>query len=206
MVKKVEVEAKNQNDALKKAQELLNVSPDKIVLTIIKEKRGILGIGASTTYEATVTVDLLEEGRKYLVSIIESLNIEAKTESRKINDKEFYFRVESSENALLIGKEGKTLINLQLLLKIFLNTLANESLVITLDIGNYSENRKKQLEILATKTAKQVAFTKKEVKLPNLNAFDRRIVHTKLAEWRDVVTESIGEGEERCLVIKPKSN
>jgi len=37
-----------------------------------------------------------------------------------------------------------------------------------------------------------------------MNAYDRRIIHTKLSEWRDVETESQGEGEERALVIRPK--
>jgi spoIIIJ-associated protein len=36
-----------------------------------------------------------------------------------------------------------------------------------------------------------------------MNAYDRRIIHTKLSEWRDVTTESEGEGENRALVIKP---
>ena len=60
------------------------------------------------------------------------------------------------------------------------------------------------LEILATKTAKEVAQTRIAVKLDPMNAYDRRIVHTKLSEWRDVITESEGEGEHRALVIKPK--
>jgi spoIIIJ-associated protein len=76
--------------------------------------------------------------------------------------------------------------------------------VITLDIANYFENHKRQLEILATKTAKDVARSKIEVKLDPMNAYDRRIIHTKLSEWRDVETESQGEGEERALVIRPK--
>ena len=39
-----------------------------------------------------------------------------------------------------------------------------------------------------------------------MNAFDRRIIHAKLSEWRDVETESEGEGEERAIIIRPKKN
>lgn len=38
-----------------------------------------------------------------------------------------------------------------------------------------------------------------------MNAFDRRIIHTKLSEWRDITTESVGQGEDRAIVIKPKN-
>jgi spoIIIJ-associated protein len=36
-----------------------------------------------------------------------------------------------------------------------------------------------------------------------MNAFERRVIHAKLSDWRDVYTESEGEGKDRCLVIKP---
>ena len=77
-------------------------------------------------------------------------------------------------------------------------------MIVLVDIGGYKANRKKQLEILATKTAKSVARTRIEVKLDPMNAYERRIIHTKLSDWRDVSTISEGEGHDRHLVIKPK--
>ena len=77
--------------------------------------------------------------------------------------------------------------------------------ILTLDIGSYRANRIHQLEILATKTAKSVAKTKIAVKLDPMNSFERRVIHEKLSDWRDVYTESEGEGEERAIVIKPKN-
>lgn len=206
MFKKVEIEAKTQQEALNKASELLKVSADKISLEIIKEKRGFLGVGASTTYVASLNVDLVTEGKKYLESIIHALGIETRMEIRSVSANEFYYRVQSNENALLIGKDGRTLLSFQTLLRNYLSTFTNEQILVTLDIGNYHENRKKQLEILATKTAKEVARTRIAVKLDPMNAFDRRIVHAKLAEWRDVETQSEGEGEERAIIIRAKKN
>ena len=37
-----------------------------------------------------------------------------------------------------------------------------------------------------------------------MSSYERRIIHNKLSEWRDVYTESEGEGSERAIVIKPK--
>ncbi|MFA6801678.1 MAG: R3H domain-containing nucleic acid-binding protein [Acholeplasmataceae bacterium] len=205
MLKRVEFEAKNDVEALKTATELLKIQAEKIKLDIVKEKRGLLGIGASTTYAATPNVTLVTEGKAYLEAILQTLQIDCRMEARTLdNGNEIHYLVESDENALLIGHEGRTLRSLQFILRNYLNTFVDGRLVVSLDIGNYYENHKKQLEILATKTAKEVARTRISVKLDPMNAYDRRIIHTKLSEWRDVITESEGEGEERALVIKPK--
>jgi spoIIIJ-associated protein len=204
MLKKVEFEAKSLAEAERMSSEMLRIQPEKIKLTVLKEKKGLLGIGASATYEATPNINVALEGKTYLEGILQSFGVDAKMELRTVNDgSEIYYHVESDHNAILIGREGRTLLAIQFMLRNYLNIFLDENIVISLDIGNYNENRRKQLEILATKTAKEVAYSHIAVKLDPMNAFDRRIIHTKLAEWRDVTTESEGEGDERALVIRP---
>lgn len=206
MLKRVEIEAKSLQEAEKAAIEQLKIQKDKIKLTILTEKKGIFGIGSSAVYEATPNVNLALEGKQYLESILKAMEVKCQMEVRTVVEgEEIHYHVESDENALLIGREGRTLLSLQFMLRNYLNVFVEDHLIISLDIGNYHENRKKQLEILATKTAKEVAQTRIAVKLDPMNAYDRRIIHTKLSEWRDVITESEGEGEERALVIKPKN-
>jgi spoIIIJ-associated protein len=207
MLKKVEIEAKNLQEAEKQAVELLKIQKEKIKMTILTEKKGLFGIGSSAVYEATPNVSLAIEGKQYLENILKAMDVKCQMEVRTVVEgEEIHYHVESDENALLIGREGRTLLALQFMLRNYLNTFVDNHLIISLDIGNYHENRRKQLEILATKTAKEVAQTRIAVKLDPMNAFDRRIIHTKLSEWRDVITESEGEGEERALVIKPKNS
>lgn len=205
MTKRVEFEAKTLKDAEVKAVEMLKMPIQFIKINMIREKKGILGIGASTTYEAVLEINLALEGKKYLDSIFQALEIDVKIEFRSLNEgTEIYYQIQSKENALLIGRDGKTLDAIQTLLKTFLHNYTDEKLTLSLDIGQYKQNRKKQLEILATKLAKEVAFTRVEVRLDPMNSYERRIIHTKLAEWRDVYTESEGEGENRQIVIKPR--
>jgi spoIIIJ-associated protein len=204
-LKRVEFEAKSFQDAEKMAVEQLKLHKDKIKLTVLKEKKGLLGFGTSAFYEATPNINLATEGKVYLENILKTMGIKTRMEVRTLSEgEEIHYHIESDENALLIGREGRTLLALQFMLRNYLNLFVDDHLIVALDIGNYHENRKKQLEILATKTAKEVAQTRIAVKLDPMNAFDRRIIHTKLAEWRDVTTESEGEGEQRALVIKPK--
>ena len=102
-------------------------------------------------------MNLATEGKVYLESILKTMDIKTRMEVRTMNDgSEIYYHVESDENALLIGREGRTLLALQFMLRNYLNLFVDEHIVVSLDIGNYHENRRKQLEILATKTAKKL--------------------------------------------------
>ena len=204
MLKRIELEAKNENEARERASEELRIQPDKLKITLTREKKGLFANG-NNLYEAIPDVNLTLEGKTYLESILQIIGVEFKMELRtKDEGKEIHYNIQSTDNAVLIGREGRTLIALQYMLRSYLQTFVQSQAVITLDIANYFENHKRQLEILATKTAKDVARSKIEVKLDPMNAYDRRIIHTKLSEWRDVETESQGEGEERALVIRPK--
>ena len=197
MQKKIEIQASSLLEATQIAVAKLHVSEEKLFLNEIGEN----------TYEALLDVNLALEGRKYLESILNSMGIEQfNIEVRTIGqESEIHYVIDSSENPLLIGTKGHTLEALQTLIKNLIGSYTKNYIVVTLDIGSYRANRIHQLEILATKTAKSVAKTKIAVKLDPMNSFERRVIHEKLSDWRDVYTESEGEGEERAIVIKPKN-
>lgn len=199
MQKKIEIQASSLLEATQIAVAKLHVSEEKLFLNEIGEN----------TYEALLDVNLALEGRKYLESILNSMGIEQfNIEVRTIGigqESEIHYVIDSSENPLLIGTKGHTLEALQTLIKNLIGSYTKDYIVVTLDIGSYRANRIHQLEILATKTAKSVAKTKIAVKLDPMNSFERRVIHEKLSDWRDVYTESEGEGEERAIVIKPKN-
>jgi spoIIIJ-associated protein len=204
MLKRIEFEAKSEAEAIEIAVEKLRLQKEKIKLNITREKKGLFS-GGSSLYEAIADVNVALEGKLFLEGILQALDIEAQMElKQKDNGREIHYAIQSKENALLIGREGKTLLALQTVLRNYLSTFVMFRIKVTLDIANYHENHKRQLEILATRTAKEVAQTGIQVKLDPMNAYDRRIIHTKLSEWRDVATESEGEGENRALIIKPK--
>lgn len=206
MKKEIQLEVKNLKEAEELALKELNVSLDEIKIEIIEEKKGVFGIGSKLIVKASteININVLEETKKYITSILNSLNVEFKMESRKVEN-ELYFNIQSDENPILIGKNGRTLEAIQVLVKNYVNLISDEKNIVSVDIGGYKEKRKHQLEVLATKIAKEVAKTKIPVKLDPMTAYERRIIHTKLSDWRDIYTESEGEGESRVLVIKPKA-
>jgi spoIIIJ-associated protein len=200
-MKIIQIEAKTIEEAKQQAVKELRVPKEHIEITVL-EKKGLMR--KVLICEAKVSKDPAEVGYELLTQTLERMEIEAVVEMRKKNKNEIEYSVNTSENPILIGKNGKTLESLQFYLRHVVNNYSDERQIVLLDVGGYKQNRKRQLEIIATKTAKEVARTRVEAKLRPMNAYERRIIHTKLAEWRDVTTISEGEGQDRHLVIKPK--
>lgn len=203
MLREIKFEAKTDEEALEYAINELKVDKELITLEVLEETKGFLGIGRKALYKASYEFDIVSDAKAYINNILSGMGITYQLEVRS-NDDEINFAIESSDNPLLIGKDGKCLDALLTLLKVYISKLSDDKMMVGLDIGGYRANRKRQLEVLATKTAKEVAKTKIEVKLKPMNAYERKIIHEKLADWRDVYTESEGEGIDRALVIKPK--
>ena len=199
MQRKQEFICKTLDEGMELAVSYFRLSEEKIFINILEENED------SFKVEALVDINLALEGKKYLEAILQAMGITYQLEVRSLNNEsEIYYNIHTDENPLLIGAKGKTLDALQVLVRNLLQTYTKELLVVNVDVGGYRDNRRHQLEVLATKTAKEVARTKIEVKLKPMSSYERRIIHNKLSEWRDVYTESEGEGTERCLVIKPK--
>jgi len=75
-----------------------------------------------------------------------------------------------------------------------------------LDINNYRRERERLIVELAKAASRKAILDKQEIQLPAMNAYERRLVHLEIASHPDLKTESIGEGKERRVVIKPISN
>ncbi len=194
MQKRIQISANSSEEALELAVAKFHVSEDYIFVNELE----------NGTYEALLDISLALEGKKYLENILQNIGVDYNIEVRTLNNEtEIYYLVDSNQNPLLIGLKGRTLEAIQTLLKNLISSFTNEHIQITLDIGSYRENRKRQLEILATKVAKEVAQTKQSVKLKPMSAYERLVIHQKLSDWRDVYTESEGEGENRAIVVKP---
>ena len=108
------------------------------------------------------------------------------------------------ETGLLIGKKGETLLSIQTVLSVLLKQKTGEWNRVVANVGDYREKEESYLKDLAASTAQRAIETKEPQNLYNLKAWQRRVVHMALAENKDIVTESQGEGDDRFLVIKVK--
>jgi predicted RNA-binding protein Jag len=91
-------------------------------------------------------------------------------------------------------------------LKLLISLIARKESIETnffIDINNYRKERERLIIELAKAAAQKSITLKTEVRLPAMNAYERRLVHMELSMRPDIKTESIGEGKERGVVIKP---
>ena len=193
-------EAQNKEEAINKALNDLNTTRENLLIQSIEEIKGIV------KKKVTIKVLKFDEVVKFikdtLYDIAKYIGIDINLEVRKRED-QITIKMFSDNNNILIGKGGRTLMALQTYIKQLLYNTTQEKISFVLDVENYKEKRIKGIEYLAKKIAKEVANTKVDVTLDSMNSYERRIIHAKLAEWRDVTTTSVGEGEHRAIIIKP---
>ena len=111
--------------------------------------------------------------------------------------------IKTEKPRALIGEKGRTLAQLQRLLKSMLKKQVGGDFYIDLDVNGYKEKKIKYLKEVATSIADEVALMREEKILPPMPSYERRVIHLKLADRADVTTESVGKGSNRRVTIKP---
>ena len=117
------------------------------------------------------------------------------------------FTIKTREAGILIGEDGKHLVALShIVKKMAENKLKKdnmEDIPFLLDVNDYQMKRIEELRNIARMSAQRVIFFKKELEMEPMSAYDRRIIHSVLGSYPDIKTESVGDGFDRRVVIKP---
>lgn len=118
------------------------------------------------------------------------------------NGESFNVTLVSDNNSILIGKEGKTLNAIQVILRQAIKQEAGISLKVSVDVGNYKLKKMKNIEREVKQIAKEVEQSKLDATLDPMNSYERRLVHNIINEYPNLETESFGEGKDRHVVIR----
>lgn len=111
--------------------------------------------------------------------------------------------VKTADSSFLIGQYGVNLQSLQHIARLLVRKKTDEKTNFTVDVNSYREEKNTSLEKMAEELAGQAIREKKAVALRPMSPYERRLVHLVLSKNSRVKTESIGEGEERKVVISP---
>lgn len=145
--------------------------------------------------------------KKITVDLLKNLLVQGEVRVQKDSQTSvFMIQINSKDSGYLIGYHGETLRAFQLVLSLMVAKRLGAWKKIYVNVGDYLQKRKEELEKIALKVAQKVKFSGEAQIVPNLSASERRIIHLALANHPDVFTESEGEGDERKLVIRPKRN
>ena len=180
----------------------LGVDESEVYFYVTKTKGGLLKKETVNLHVITRD-DLVDYVKEFLKGITKDMGLDVSFES-KVRDEQITIKMYSDNNNILIGKEGKTLQALTTLVKQVIYNKIGEYPYILLDVENYKEKNEERLVRSAKKIAKEVAKTKVEAELENMNSYQRRLIHNALTDFKGVYTESVGEEPNRHIVIKPK--
>ena len=222
-------EGKTTNEAIENGLKKLKVSKDKVEIKVLEneEKRSFFSILAPRVVKVEMTlkeektekkevktkkiIELSEEEQEKAEKNVKTFMEEIIKELPENTTYAIYkdktgLNVEiSNENlGFLIGYRGETLYAFQSILSAIAGKDIDKKVRVILDIEGYKAKREKTLEELAEKVAKTVIRTRKPVKLEPMQAYERKIIHSKLQQNDKVQTESIGEEPNRRIVISLK--
>ena len=114
--------------------------------------------------------------------------------------------VEGKDLGILIGRQGQTLASLQYITRLVVAGQLKSWLPLNVDVAGYKRRRHESLQRLALHLVEQVKLTKRAISLEPMPSDERRIIHLALADHPDATTQSVDEGENRKVVISPKSS
>lgn len=192
---------KTYEDALETALKDLNLREQDAIINVLEEKNTILK--KNVKISVIDYNDIIDEIKETIMDITKKMGLTANLEVRRRDDN-ITIKIFSDHNAVLIGRNGSTIEALQTIIRQIIYNKTKTFISIILDVENYKDKKNHSIEILAKKVAREVAKTKFETKLDSMNSYERRIVHSTLANDKYVYTESVGEEPNRCVVIKPK--
>jgi len=193
------ISKKSVEDAVALASSELGVAAEELIYEIKEEKKSLFG--KKFVISVYDTADIIEYCENYIRSVINGLGLE-------VSLKTFYrdgvakILIETNKNSLLIGKNGSTLQSLNELVKLAANTKFKKKIRILLDIGDYKDKKYSRVISEAKRAAKEVLKTHVDVKLEPMTPDERKKVHNALSSFKNIKTESIGDGKDRAIVVK----
>ena len=138
------------------------------------------------------------------VMSFKAIEIDMKKDS-SLKDREVLnvnIKINAKEADYFLEEDGIGLSALQRLVRVLISRKNPNPVLFVLDINDYRKEREKFLTELALKTVQKVRKTKGPVVLSPMSAYERRLIHLKLAEQSDIVTESTGQEPERKVVVR----
>jgi spoIIIJ-associated protein len=207
-----EFEGRSEKEAIDAAADELGLERDGFDVEILESqvgsifKKGKVRIRVHTRDEGSAAVRREPLGNplpsdefetkvlEFTKKVIEGMGYTCEVAVLFREEKKLGIRIDSEHASIIIGKKGKNLDALQVVVNVYSGRLGREDTRVILDSENYRIRREEALVRLAYETGEQVRRTRQSVLLEPMNPFERRIIHTTLNDIVDIETKSEGEG------------
>lgn len=119
------------------------------------------------------------------------------------DEAELILDITGDDLAVLIGRHGRTLDAIQFLVSAIVRRKIGFRYPVIIDIEGYKNRQRERLESIANNAANKAVNQSKRISLQPMSPYERRIIHMKLKENPNVITESEGVGQHRHIVVIP---
>lgn len=216
----VETSARTVEEAIEAALSELGLDRSEVEIEVLKEgKVGLFGLGGE---EARVRVtpvakpaiapaiepaiapgDVAAMAKDAVEKLLFLMKIPATVQLREEDEAPFSatLDIEGEELGLLIGRRGQTLTTLQYIVNLIVSRKLKSGVRINLDVAGYKQRRQEELHNLALRIAELVKSTKRAITLEPMSPSERRVVHLALRDDPEVITQSVGEEENRKVIV-----
>ena len=194
--------AKSVDEAKAMVVSEFGVDESRITFTVVEEpKKGLFGkVKGEAKVEAEFELTKSEIAANYIRSILENMDIDSSLNVTE-NEDGAVIEILGDTTGTIIGRRGETLDAIQYLASMTANKGDKEYYRISVDSCGYREKRKAILEELAAKISRTVIRTGRTSTLEPMNPYERRIIHSAVANIEGVTSKSIGEEPYRKVVI-----
>jgi spoIIIJ-associated protein len=144
----------------------------------------------------------IEIAKQLTIGLLERMGIKTEVEGF-LKEGNLYLEIKGDQEGILIGKHGRTLESLQMLVNRMVNKQLKSSMRVLIDIDDYRKRRVDRMAKMAQRLGEKAKRTGHSLTVGPLNAHDRRIIHITLKEDPSLKTESLGEGELKKVKIIP---
>lgn len=201
----MEFTGKTVDEAIEIALKELGAKKEEVTITVISEPtKGLFGKvkGSAVINVEKIKVDGIKKAAEFLENLLKLMNVDANV-VEKDNGENKVLEIVTTNSASVIGKRGETLDAIEKLAGAIANTEYEVYKKVEVDCENYREKRKETLISLAKKLEIKATELRREVKLEPMSAYERRIIHTALADSKAVTTKSEGADPNRYVLIVP---
>jgi len=193
-------EGKNIDIAKDKCLNDLNIKEQDLYYIETKEQ-GLFK--SKIEIKAITKKEIIKCIKEYINELSKNMGISINCEVR-FNNQNINVLLISENNNILIGKDGKTLNAIQVLLRQVMSELNEFGLKLLVDVGNYKQRKIRNLEKEIKRICEEVIESKIEVKLDPMNSYERRIAHNIVSEYENLTSISEGVEPNRYTIIKYK--
>ena len=144
----------------------------------------------------------IEIAKQLTIELLERMGVKTEVEVF-LKEGVLYLEIKGDQEGILIGKHGRTLESLQLLINRMVNKRLKNAMRVILDIDDYRKRRTDSMAQMAQRLGEKAKKTGHSLTIGPFNAYDRRIIHLTLKEDPSLKTESLGEGELKKVKIIP---